>query len=64
MVNVDLNLVKNIIQVIDICSKRGAFEGGELSSVGRIRDDLIAAAKDELEAEAAAQQEAEDGTKQ
>lgn len=31
----DLNIVVNII---DACSKRGAFEGSELLAVGQIRD--------------------------
>lgn len=26
-----------VIQIIDICSKRGAFEGAELEAVGQIR---------------------------
>ena len=30
------------IQIIDIVSKRGAFEGGELSDVGTVRNKLAA----------------------
>jgi hypothetical protein len=30
------------IQIIDICSKRGAFEGTELESVGALRSRLVA----------------------
>jgi len=26
-----------VIQIIDVCSKRGAFEGTELESVGQVR---------------------------
>jgi len=31
-----------ILQIIDVASKRGAFEGAELSSVGAIRDRVAA----------------------
>ena len=29
------------VQIIDICSKRGAFEGTELESVGALRSRLV-----------------------
>lgn len=28
------------LQIIDICSKRGAFEGAELSAIGQVRDKI------------------------
>jgi hypothetical protein len=31
-----------VIRIIDVASKRGAFEGAELSSVGAVRDKLSA----------------------
>jgi hypothetical protein len=64
MVNVSLDVVKAVVQLIDVCSKRGAFEGGELSTVGKIRDEILAAAQDELKAEqeAAEAAEAAEGT--
>jgi hypothetical protein len=31
-----------VIQIIDVCSKRGAFEGPELESVGQIRGKFAA----------------------
>ena len=38
IVNVsDLELV---VQIIDICSRRGAFEGKEMAKVGEIRDKI------------------------
>ena len=40
--NIDVNLgdFNAVIRIIDVASKRGAFEGAELSSVGAIRDKL------------------------
>jgi hypothetical protein len=31
-----------VIQIIDVCSKRGAFEGPELESVGQVRGRIAA----------------------
>ena len=33
--------LSNIVNIIDIVTKRGAFEGNELSSVGALRDKLV-----------------------
>lgn len=33
-----LNDLAAVVRIIDICSKRGAFEGPELSSVGALRE--------------------------
>ena len=30
----------NVLQIIDTCSKRGAFEGSELTSVGQLRNKI------------------------
>lgn len=38
----DLQLVVNII---DVCTKRGAFEGGELLAIGQIREKFAAFVK-------------------
>jgi hypothetical protein len=40
--NVTLNDFLLMVKVIDICSKRGAFEGAELKDVGTLRDRLAA----------------------
>jgi hypothetical protein len=32
--------IANVIAIIDICVKRGAIEGSELSAVGSVRDKL------------------------
>lgn len=31
-----------VVQIIDVCSKRGAFEGAELESVGAVRGRIAA----------------------
>lgn len=45
-----------VIQVIDVCSKRGAFEGSELESVGAVRGRIAAF----VQANAPAQEEGEE----
>jgi hypothetical protein len=60
MVEINLNLVKAITNVIDVCAKRGAFEGSELEVVGQVRRELLTAAQPALEEEAKAK-EAADG---
>lgn len=37
-----LNDLTAAIQIIDVCAKRGAFEGAELESVGAVRGRLAA----------------------
>ena len=32
----------NVISIIDVCVKRGAIEGGELTAVGNVRDKFAA----------------------
>ena len=36
-----LNDINLILSVIDVCSKRGAFEGGDLEVVGGLRTRLV-----------------------
>lgn len=43
-----------VIQIIDVCSKRGAFEGTEMESVGAVRGRIAAF----VQANAPAQEEA------
>lgn len=31
----------SMVKVIDVCSRRGAFEGSELTSVGALREKLV-----------------------
>lgn len=40
--------VLNAVKIIDICVKRGAIEGNELTAVGTVRDKLEAYANQEL----------------
>lgn len=39
-VGLQLNDIAACLQIIDLCSKRGAFEGSELEAVGKIRGKL------------------------
>jgi|TARA_B110000977_G_scaffold72176_1_gene97836 uncharacterized protein YggE len=41
--------IGNAVAIIDICVKRGAIEGSELSAVGAIRDKLDSYAKQEAD---------------
>lgn len=50
----DLNAV---VQIIDVCSKRGAFEGPELESVGAVRGRIAAF----IQANAPKKEEPEEG---
>lgn len=59
---ITLNDFSVIIRIIDVASRRGAFEGKELSSVGNVRDKVEAflsfyAPKQDGEGEAAAVKE-------
>jgi hypothetical protein len=42
---ISLNDLALIINIIDICTKRGAFEGNELLTVGQVRNKLEAFVK-------------------
>jgi hypothetical protein len=60
-----LNDLAAAIQIIDVCSKRGAFEGAELETVGGVRGRLAAfvqanAPQKEEEAEGEGEAEATD----
>ena len=37
---INLSDIKICLNIIDICSQRGAFKGEELSSIGQMRDKL------------------------
>ena len=41
-VNLSLADIGAIVSIIDICSKRGAFEGSELETVGGLRNRISA----------------------
>jgi hypothetical protein len=38
---IDINDLADCVKVIDMCSERGAFKGGELSGVGELRNRLV-----------------------
>lgn len=41
-VGLSINDLVAVVRIIDVCSKRGAFEGGELTQVGMVRDRIAA----------------------
>jgi hypothetical protein len=41
-VNISLQDIYTVVSIIDICVKRGAIEGSELTTVGTIRDKFAA----------------------
>ena len=40
-VQLSLQDIATMVQIIDICSKRGGFEGPELEAVGRLRNRVV-----------------------
>lgn len=40
--DINVNDLAVVLQVIDVCSKRGAFEGNELKDVGTLRERIAA----------------------
>jgi hypothetical protein len=42
---ITLNDLQIIVNMIDVCTKRGAFEGNELLTVGQIREKITAVIK-------------------
>jgi hypothetical protein len=49
--SINLSDIKICLNIIDICSQRGAFKGDELSSIGQIRDKLEGIVKQYLPAD-------------
>ncbi len=37
---INLNDITIVVNIIDICSQRGAFKGNELATIGQLRDKL------------------------
>jgi hypothetical protein len=54
---VKVALLINALKCIDAAAQRGAYQGGELSQVGHVRDTLYAHSKDVIEAIEKSQQE-------
>lgn len=50
------DLIINALKCIDAACKRGAFHGGEMSTVGHVRDNLYASVADVIDAMMAEQQ--------
>jgi hypothetical protein len=49
--------LQNTLRIIDVAAERGAFKGGELTSVGSVRDKLAAFLEANLPKEEAAEEE-------
>lgn len=60
-VNITLQDLATIVNIIDVCSQRGAFKGEELSVVGQVREKVAAIVKANTPAETA-QEETEEET--
>ena len=56
--NVTVNDLANVYAIIDLASKRGAFQASELAAVGSVAN-KVKAFVDHIQAQAAAAQEAE-----
>jgi len=56
--NVTVNDLANVYAIIDLASKRGAFQASELSAVGSVAN-KVKAFVDHIQAQSAAAQEAE-----
>lgn len=41
MAQVEPQMMANMVQIIDICTKRGAFEGAELAGIAGVRQFLV-----------------------
>ena len=39
-VGLGISDLAGVVKIIDVCTKRGAFEGNELSAVGALRDKI------------------------
>lgn len=51
--------LQNTLRIIDVAAERGAFKGGELTSVGSVRDKLAAFLEVALPKEEPAEEQAE-----
>jgi hypothetical protein len=45
MAEIKKEVIERIVNIIDVVSRRGAFEGAELSMVGQVRQILLDAAQ-------------------
>jgi hypothetical protein len=54
--NINLSDLALVVQIIDACTKRGAFEGNELVTVGQLRNKVEAFVKANLPKEEVTEQ--------
>jgi hypothetical protein len=59
-INLTLQDLATVVNVIDVCSQRGAFKGEELSVVGQLREKFAAVVKANTPAETAEEEKEEE----
>ena len=59
-VNLTLQDLATVVNVIDVCSQRGAFKGEELSVVGQLREKFAAVVKANTPTETAEEEKEEE----
>jgi hypothetical protein len=40
--SITINDIQTVVNVIDVCTKRGAFEGSEIATIGNLREKFVA----------------------
>ena len=60
-INLTLQDLATVVNIIDVCSQRGAFKGDELSVVGQLREKFAAVVKANTPAETAEEEKEEAG---
>ncbi len=59
-INLTLQDLATVVNIIDVCSQRGAFKGDELSVVGQLREKFAAVVKANTPAETAEEEKEEE----
>lgn len=59
--NITLQDLATVVNIIDVCSQRGAFKGDELNVVGQVREKIVAIVKANTPAETAQEEKEETG---
>ena len=63
-VSVPLAILADIVNIIDMCSKRGAFEGSEMAGVGNLRNTCAGPVEQFNQAQTEAKQAAAEAPKE
>ena len=59
-INLTLQDLATVVNIIDVCSQRGAFKGDELSVVGQLREKFAAVVKANTPTETAEEEKEEE----